>query len=248
MKILRKEKLGSPDGFEIQRFIHEIEMLKRLDHPNIIKLYEFYEDDKRYYLVMELCTGGELFDEIAQRGHFDEPEAAAIIQQILAAVAYCHRQNIVHRDLKPENILIDQRRSNTIKVTDFGASATYKPKGQKKAKNHKYIKDTVGSAYYVAPEVLTSEYDEKCDIWSVGAIMYTMLAGRPPFEGKSELEIIKSVKTGIYDLTIPQLQAVSPEAKALIAQLLQFDPERRTSADQALNHPWIKMFDDTELD
>lgn len=136
--------------------------------------------------------------------------------QLLEAIAYCHRQNIVHRDLKLENILIDSKDRNVIKITDFGASATYKPKGNKKVKNHKYMKDTTGSPHYIAPEVLTSEYDEKCDIWSLGVCMYTMLAGRPPFEGKDEDEIIKNVKTGVYDLTIPELISVSAEAKSFL--------------------------------
>jgi calcium-dependent protein kinase len=99
--------------------------LKRLDHPNVIKLYEMYEDEKRYYLVTELCTGGELFDEITIRGQFEEEHAAIIIQQVISAVAYCHRQNLVHRDLKPENILLDQKKSLNVKLTDFGGSAIY---------------------------------------------------------------------------------------------------------------------------
>jgi calcium-dependent protein kinase len=132
--------------------------------------------------------------------------------------------------LKIENVLLDQKKRNIIKLAGFGASATYKPKGNKKVKNHKYMKDTTGSPYYIAPEVLTAEYDEKCDIWSLGVIMYTLLAGKPPFEGKDEVEIIKNVKTGIYDLTIPELGIVSSEAKALITLLLQFDKDQRISA------------------
>ena len=112
-----------------------------------------YEDDKRYYLVTELCTGGELFDEITIRGQFEEPEAAIVVQQIIAAVAYCHRQNLVHRDLKPENILFDQKKSLNIKITDFGGSAIYQL-ADKNKHNAKMLKETVGTAYYIAPEVL----------------------------------------------------------------------------------------------
>ena len=132
---------------------------------------------------MELCTGGELYDKLLERDHFNEKEVADIMQQLFEAVAYCHRSNIVHRDLRLENILVDQEQHNIVKITDFGASATYKPVGLKKMKNHKFMKDTVGSPHYIAPEVLTSEYDEKCDIWSLGVIMFTLLAGKPPFDG-----------------------------------------------------------------
>ena len=144
--------------------------------------------------------------------------------------------------------MIDERNRNIVKITDFGASATYKPKANKKVKNHKYMKDTTGSPYYIAPEVLTSEYDEKCDIWSLGVIMYTLLAGKPPFGGSNEAEIVKNVKTGIYDLTIPEMSMISSEAKSLLIQLLQFDKNQRISAEQALKHPWIQMFDNIEFD
>lgn len=130
----------------------------------------------------------------------------------------------MHRDLKPESILIDSKLSKNIKVTDFGASATYKRKGLRKSKNHKYMKDTVGSAYYVAPEVLSQSYDEKCDIWSIGVIMFIMLSGRPPFEGKNQLEIVKKVKTGIYDVNIPELENVSDEAKDLMTKMMEYSP------------------------
>ena len=124
VKILRKDLL---DEYEIHRFTHEIEMLKRLDHPNIIKLYEFYEDPARYYLVTELCLGGELYDELCIREAFEEQDAAIIIQQILSAVHYCHMQHVVHRDLKPESILIDSKKGTNIniKLVDFGASSLY---------------------------------------------------------------------------------------------------------------------------
>ena len=191
VKILKMDKL---DDHELQRFQKEIEILKRLDHPNIIKLYEFYKDEKRYYLVTELCSGGELFDELTVRGCFEEDHAAIIIQQVIAAIAYCHRINIVHRDLKPESIFIDQKKALSIKISDFGGSASIQ--GNEK------LKDVVGSAYYIAPEVLTSEYDKKCDCWSIGCILYTMLAGFPPFRGKNEIEIVKNVKAGQYSLEI----------------------------------------------
>ena len=110
------------------------------------------------------------------------------------------------------------------------------------------MKETVGTAYYIAPEVLTQEYDEKCDIWSIGVILYMMLSGRPPFKGNSELDIVKNVKLGVYDINIPELDNVSDEGKNLIKQMMTYNPEDRISADQALSHPWVKMFDNTEMD
>ena len=139
-----------------------------------------------------LCTGGELFDEITSRSQFSEQDAAKIIQQVLSAIAYCHANNIVHRDLKPENLLLDSKNDNTIKVIDFGTSAKY-TEGEK-------MKQTFGTAYYIAPEVLTSEYNEKCDVWSIGVILYILLSGRPPFDGKDDREIVRKVRIGHYDL------------------------------------------------
>lgn len=161
---MKKEAL---QGNEKLRFFYEMEIMKKLDHPNILRIYEVYQDQKRYYLITELCTGGELFDEISKKTTFSEQDAAIIIEQILEAIAYCHSRNIAHRDLKPENILIDSKNHNNIKVIDFGTS-------QKMTKGEK-MNQTYGTAYYIAPEVLVSEYDEKCDVWSIGVIMYILL-------------------------------------------------------------------------
>ena len=145
--------------------------------------------------------------------------------------------------------MIDSKENSNIKVTDFSASATFNPSnGQKNKKNQKMMKETVGSAYYIAPEVLTQEYDEKCDIWSIGVILYMMLSGQPPFEGKNEIEIVKKIKLGVFSLDIPELDHVSAEGKNLIKQMLTYNPEYRISADQALNHDWIKKFEDIEKD
>ena len=248
VKVLRKDKLFS--RFEIDRFQHEIEILKKLDHPNIMRVHELYEDDRRYYLVMELCTGGELFDEITSRGSFQEPDTAIILQQVLRAIAYCHRQNIVHRDLKPESILLDSKKSLQIKLSDFGVAATFRTRNKKNKGQPSLMDSTVGSAYYIAPEVLTSGYDEKCDIWSIGVIMYTMLVGEPLFPGRNDVEIVRNVKVGIYDLNIPPLMALTADARDLLKRMLQMDPDKRISAEQALCHKWFSnhIKDDTEQD
>jgi calcium-dependent protein kinase len=150
VKIISKENL---QGNQKVRFFYEMEIMKKLDHPNILRIYEVFQDVKRYYLITELCTGGELFDEIAKKSVFSEKDAAIIIEQVLEAIAYCHSKQIVHRDLKPENILIDSSYKSNIKVIDFGTSQKM---------NTKYkMNQAFGTSYYIAPEVLLTEYDEK---------------------------------------------------------------------------------------
>lgn len=195
-KVVRAVKLVKKDNLsdnEIKALEDEIEILCKLDHPNIIKIFEIYTDDKRYYIVTELCKGGELFDEILKKeGGFTEKEAAVIIKQILQAIAYCHDLKIVHRDIKPENVLVDTELNNTLKIIDFGISI--------KMKDNEKLSDVKGTSYYIAPEVFEKNYNEKCDVWSIGVIMYILLAGEPPFNGKDDKVIERKVKTGVYSM------------------------------------------------
>ncbi|CDW86359.1 UNKNOWN [Stylonychia lemnae] len=204
VKIIRKDSL---DAKEKARFFQEIEILRQLDHPNIVRLYEVFQDDKRYYLVTELCTGGELFDEITNRTYFSE-------------------------DLKPENILMDTKQNNAIKVIDFGTSQKFDP--------NKKMNQIFGTAYYIAPEVLKGEYNEKCDLWSIGVILYILLSGKPPFDGNDDKEIVNSVRIGTYSMSGPEWKSITPEAKDLIKKMLTYDITGRITAEQAINHPWIK--------
>eukprot|EP00347_Sterkiella_histriomuscorum_P020848 403336235 len=229
VKIIRKDSL---DAKEKARFFQEIDILRQLDHPNIVRLYEVFQDEKRYYLVTELCTGGELFDEITNRSNFSEQDAAVIIKQVLSAVQYCHVKNIVHRDLKPENILMDTKNNNQIKVIDFGTSQKFDPS--------KKMNQIFGTAYYIAPEVLKGEYNEKCDLWSLGVILYILLSGKPPFDGNDDKEIVNSVRMGTYSITGPEWKNISNDAKDLIKKMLTYDILNRITAEQAINHPWIK--------
>jgi calcium-dependent protein kinase len=167
------------------RLNYEIDILKNLDHPNILRLYEVFEDKKYIYLVTEFCQGGELFDEIIARGKFNERDAAVIIKQLLSAISYCHSKKVSHRDLKPENILIDNKETLQIKLIDFGTSQRFE--------DEENMELVLGTAYYIAPEVLKGHYDEKCDIWSIGVILYILLSGEPPFPGSDDKEILKSV-------------------------------------------------------
>lgn len=202
---------------------NEINNLKDLDHPNIIKINEFFEDEKRYYIVTEICKGGELFDEIVEKGYFAEKDAAKLMKQILSCINYCHLNNIVHRDLKPENILLEKDKDfDKIKIIDFGTSLMFE-KGVD-------IKEKLGTPYYIAPEVLKKKYGPKCDIWSCGVIAYIVMCGAPPFNGDSEKEIINKVKDGRVSFSSPIWNKISPEAKDFIEKLLKVNPDVRLSA------------------
>ena len=158
------------------------------DHPNVIKLYEYFEDDKNVYLVTELCEGGELFDRIVKNEYFNEALAAKTFKMILMALNYCHSQNIVHRDLKPENFLYStNEESSDLKIIDFGLSKIL-AKGKLQR-----MKSRAGTPYYISPEVLTGNYDVSCDMWSAGCILYILLCGYPPFYGDHNQEILSMV-------------------------------------------------------
>ena len=211
---------------------NEINLLKSIDHPNIVKIVEFYVTKQAYFIITELCSGGELFDKIMEKEKLDEEHASYIMFQVLSAILFCHNKNIVHRDLKPENILIDREEENgyyNIKIIDFGTAKIFeKDKAEQKV---------IGSAYYIAPEVLDKNYNEKCDLWSCGVILYILLTGKPPFGG-SEDEIIRKIKRGFYDES--ELRLKSEESRNLIKKLLEMNPNNRLSAYEALKHPWFE--------
>lgn len=232
VKIINKKYLEEE---EKAKLLNEVDVLRQMDHPNILKLYEFYEDKKYYYLVTEFCSGGELFDKISEELYFNERDAANILKQVFSAIYYCHSKKVVHRDLKPENLLLDKDTENPkIKIIDFGTSQMFDPA---KKMNKKF-----GTPYYIAPEVLNRAYNEKCDVWSCGVILYILLCGYPPFNGANDKQIIDAVLKGKYTLDEPEWDEVSDEAKDLVRKLLTFDPEKRTSAADALQHPWFKKF------
>ena len=229
---LRAVKAIKKKHVDPSEFYNEIELLKALDHPNIIKLFDCYQDKRYYYMVEEYCSGGDLFDYIQKEKFFTERKAGTIFNQLLSAVNHLHKKRIVHRDLKPENIVLIEEKDQDvfIKLIDFGTSITIKGKN---------LTQELGTIYYIAPEVFMNNYNEKADIWSCGIILYTMLCGHPPFCGNKE-NIIKS-KILHSKLTFPtkEFKSVSKEAIEYIKHLLSYNPEQRPTAEEALTNKWL---------
>lgn len=218
---------------------NEISIMKVVDHPNIVKLYEFFEDDENFYIIQEFCSGGQLFEAILKKKTFSENEAADIMTQLLSAIAHCHQRKIVHRDVKPENLLIDkmdhvEQEKLVVKVIDFGISTNITP-DQK-------LTLSIGTPYYVAPEVIEGQYNEKCDVWSCGVILYILLCGYPPFYGRDANSIYNKILKGEFSFNSKEWSSVSKAAKDLIKRMLQKLPVNRCSASEALSDPWIKSF------
>ena len=232
IKAIAKSSLNLDMTLKSQ-FFNEVDILRQIDHPNIVKLYEFYEDEKNYYLVMELLKGGDLFSYLIKDKNITEQSAAFFFKQLLTAVAYCHSKGIVHRDLKPDHLLLESNtRKSALKIIDFATSAFFQPS---KRLTRKY-----GTTYYIAPEVFSRSYTEKCDIWSCGVILYLLLAGTPPFDGNTENEIIGKIIRGKISFAEPIWEKISNEAKAFIKKMIQADEVKRISAEEALNDIWIR--------
>jgi len=232
VKIIPRSKWA--DESDDAAVIKEFDILKELDHPNILKQVEMMIDDTNYYIVTEICRGGELFDEIQEWGNFTEEDAAEVIRTLLGAINYCHKLNIVHRDLKPENILLEEGKELAeIKVIDFGLA--------KILEKDEFLHDMAGSIYYIAPEVLEGSHSLKCDIWSVGVIAYVLLGGYAPFDGHSESDIKEEILSGEFDFDDEVWEDVSDLCKDFIATLLEYDPKVRPTAEEALKHPFMEQ-------
>eukprot|EP00581_Thalassiosira_minuscula_P014700 CAMPEP_0183717376 /NCGR_PEP_ID=MMETSP0737-20130205/11005_1 /TAXON_ID=385413 /ORGANISM="Thalassiosira miniscula, Strain CCMP1093" /LENGTH=408 /DNA_ID=CAMNT_0025946811 /DNA_START=69 /DNA_END=1295 /DNA_ORIENTATION=+ len=222
--------------------VQEIRLLQDMRHQGIIRLVDVYEDVEFVHLVTDLCTGGELFDKIIKKKYntsssckcFAEDEAARVIQQILAAVTYMHKRGIVHRDIKPENILYETADEDSpVKIIDFGLARKHY------AGLDPPMNTIMGTPYYIAPEVLRRKYNKSCDLWSVGVVAYTLLCGYSPFKGASNDETLRTVSRGEYNFPSKDWKAISSDARHFVRQLLQMDPKKRMTADEALKHPWI---------
>lgn len=219
---------------DIEDVRREILILQHLTgQPNIVEFKGAYEDQHNLHLVMELCSGGELFDRITAKGNYSEREAASIGRQIVNVVHVSHFMGVMHRDLKPENFLMVSRdEDSALKATDFGLSVFIE--------EGKVYKEVVGSAYYVAPEVLQRNYGKELDVWSAGVMLYILLSGVPPFWAETEKGIFDAILEGHLDLESSPWPTISDSAKDLIKKMLTMDPKKRISAAQALEHPWLK--------
>lgn len=233
VKSIKKSKI------HISHLQRELYLLSKINHKNIIRLVDVFEDAEFVHIISDKCDGGELFDMIVRRttdvGCFDEVEAATIIKSLLEAVSYLDWKGIVHRDIKPENILFvnDYDDDLSIKLIDFGLSRRHQ-------KGDAYMHECLGTPYYMAPELVKGKYDQSCDIWSVGIVAYIMLCGYPPFNGETDLDIFEAIKQANFKFPSRSWKHVSPEAKDFIKCLLRKDPRKRFTAEEALKHPWIR--------
>lgn len=235
LKLIKKENIQLQD--DEQQFLKEIEILMKIDHMNIIKIYEFFEDDLNYYIITEYVSQGELLENVVRFPNFDENFIKRTMRQIMSAVTYLHKLNITHRDLKPENILVASISDSDleIKIIDFGTS-NY-------VKKNKNLKLKVGSPYYIAPEVLQGSYNEKCDVWSCGVIMYVLLVGYQPFTADSTNDLFNVIKKGYFEMTGFEWDAVSEQAKDLIKKMLTKNFHNRISSQKCLEHEWLAILD-----
>ena len=237
IKVIEKIPANIIDDMEIK---NEINILKSLSHPNIVKIFEFFDTALNYYIVTEYCKKGELFEYI--NNQYSEYQLAVLFYQVFSGLCYLHEKKILHRDLKLENLMISEIEKDInsgeeyfwIKIIDFGTAKIFERK-----KNEKEI---IGSSYYIAPEVLKKNYNEKCDNWSVGVILYMTLTGVPPFDGETDEDIISRIKIGKYNKNNKRFLEKSSEVKDLVNSLLERDTEKRLSAKEALSHPWFKKY------
>ncbi|XP_060848621.1 calcium/calmodulin-dependent protein kinase type 1 isoform X4 [Rhopalosiphum padi] len=228
VKIIDKKALkGKEDSLD-----NEIKVLRRLTHPNIVQLLETFEDKSKVYLIMELVTGGELFDRIVQKGSYTEKDAAHLIRQVLGAVDYMHEQGVVHRDLKPENLLYYSTDDDSkIMISDFGLS---------KIEDSGVMATACGTPGYVAPEVLAQKpYGKAVDVWSIGVISYILLCGYPPFYDENDANLFAQILKGEFEFDSPYWDDISDSAKNFIRQLMCVDADKRYTCREALAHPWI---------
>jgi len=231
VKIIEKKRVGTKKDM-LQT---EIDILQKVHHPNVVQLKELFETSTHIYLVMELVTGGELFDRIVERGSFSEKDAQKVMKQVFEGIDYLHSLGVAHRDLKPENLLCASKDSSTdVKITDFGLSKLLPPDA------HMKMTTACGTPGYVAPEVLKMEgYGKEVDLWSCGVIMYIMLCGFPPFYADNNALLFEKIMRGDFAFLSPYWDKISKDAKDLIRRLLTVDATKRLTASQALTHPWF---------
>uniref|UniRef100_A0A8D3BUV5 calcium/calmodulin-dependent protein kinase n=1 Tax=Scophthalmus maximus TaxID=52904 RepID=A0A8D3BUV5_SCOMX len=230
-KIINTKKLSARDHQKLER---EARICRLLKHSNIVRLHDSISEEGFHYLIFDLVTGGELFEDIVAREYYSEADASHCIQQILEAVLHCHQMGVVHRDLKPENLLLASKCKNAaVKLADFGLAIEVQ--GDQQA-----WFGFAGTPGYLSPEVLRKEaYGKPVDIWACGVILYILLVGYPPFWDEDQHKLYQQIKAGAYDFPSPEWDTVTPEAKNLINQMLTINPAKRITAQEALKHPWV---------
>jgi len=231
VKIIKKPKSAS----KAKMVEVEARILKEMDHPYIVKCYDAYETDERVYLFMELMDGGELFDRIVDKGHFTEQDAQDTVHKLLGALKFMHDKGIAHRDLKPENMLMTSKGADAVcKITDFGLGKFFDEQTT-------LMKTPCGTPGYIAPEVLHMKgYDQQCDIWSLGVIVYILLCGFPPFYADNDAQLFERIKAGKYEFLRPYWDPISNGAKDFVRRMLQVDPKKRATVNDLLMDPWLK--------
>ena len=242
IKIIEKQEENMVDDMEIQ---NEINILKKLSHPNIVKVYEFFDSPLNFFIITEFCKKGELFSYI--KNVYQEKQLSVLFYQVFSGLVYLHEKKILHRDLKLENIMVAETEKDIItgdeyfwiKIIDFGTAKIFE--------KNRAERSVIGSSYYIAPEVLNKRYNEKCDTWSIGVILYMTLVGSAPFDGKTDDEIIRRIKIGKYNKNDSRFLQHSEEVRDLVSKLLEKDINKRLSAKEALNHPWFEKYQGRRL-
>uniref|UniRef100_A0A673LP18 calcium/calmodulin-dependent protein kinase n=1 Tax=Sinocyclocheilus rhinocerous TaxID=307959 RepID=A0A673LP18_9TELE len=230
-KIINTKKLSTRDHQKLDR---EARICRLLKHSNIVRLHDSISEEGHHYLIFDLVTGGELFEDIVAREYYSEADASHCIQQILEAVLHCHQMGVVHRDLKPENLLLASKsKGAAVKLADFGLAIEVE--GEQQA-----WFGFAGTPGYLSPEVLRKDpYGKAVDLWACGVILYILLVGYPPFWDEDQHRLYQQIKAGAYDFPSPEWDTVTPEAKDLINKMLTINPSKRITAAEALKHPWI---------
>jgi calcium/calmodulin-dependent protein kinase I len=229
VKCVDKRKITKDDDDALRI---EVSILNQLSHPNITRLYDWFEDPNNYYIVTEFMGGGELFDRIVKKHFYSEAEAQKVVHTIASTLKYLHDKKIVHRDLRPENILLQETKNDVaVKISDFGFARIVSEKGQT---------TLCGAPGYIAPEIISSiPYGISVDIWSFGVIIYILLCGYPPFYNESQKELFKLIREGNFTFDKPYWDSISNDAKGLIKAMLTVDVSQRLNIDGVMAHPWL---------
>lgn len=236
VKIVNRQDLSTADEDLLKQ---EVSIMQRLQHNHIIQLFDFFEEEKFYYLVLEYMDGGELFDRIVKKTSYNEKEARDVVRILVDALNYCHSKGIVHRDLKPENLLLTSKSDDAnLKIADFGFAIQ---------ENGNFLSTQCGTPGYIAPEILERKpYGREVDMWSIGVITYILLGGYPPFHDDNMRKLFKKIKKGEFTFHVEYWKNISTEAKDLISGLLTVDTKKRLTAQDVLKHPWL-LADDAKL-